>query len=281
MAEGKILILGSKGMLGGQLIKVFGNDAIGWDRADVDVTDYSNLKSKILNLSPLLSAVINCVAYNDVDGAEDNRDLAYKLNSEVPESLAKICKQLAIPLVHFSTNYVFDGERGEYNESADPHPLSVYADSKYQGELKVQHNTNKYYLVRTAVIFGPKGESELSKKSFVDLMLELSSKQNEIKAVNDEINSITNAVDLSAQVKLLLERQLPYGFYHITNSGQASWYDLAREIFQIIKKDIRLFPVSSGEFSRKARRPKKAVLINTKLPTLRPWQQALASFLTP
>ena len=274
----KVLILGSKGMLGGQLMRVFSNEAVGWDRYDADVTQAGDLRLKILDLSP--EAVINCVAYNDVDGAEDNRDLAFKLNADIPANLADICKELDIPLVHFSSNYVFDGEKGEYSETDEPKPLSVYAKSKYQGELAAQKAGGKFYIVRTAVMFGPKGESRFAKKSFVEIMLGLADKGREIKAVGDEINSITYAVDLADAVKLLLGENYPYGIYHITNSGQGSWYDFAKEIFKDKKIDAQVVKASSVDFQRKAARPKKSVLINTKLSQLRPWQEALRNFLS-
>jgi dTDP-4-dehydrorhamnose reductase len=275
----KVLILGSKGMLGGQLMKVFGSAAIGWDRSDADVTKIEDLKLKILDLRP--DAIINCVAFNDVDGAEENRETAFRLNSEVPGNLARVCKELDIVFVHFSSNYVFDGQKGEYSEADQPRPLSVYGQSKYGGELEIQKAGGKFYIIRTATLFGPKGESELSKKSFVELMMDLGAKQAQVKAVGDEINSITYAVDLAGSIKLLLEEQRPYGIYHITNSGQGSWYDFAAEIFADLKKDVKVIKASSADFPRKALRPKKSVLLNTKLPQLRSWQSALKDFLTP
>lgn len=277
--EKQVLILGSKGMLGTQLMKVFGAEAIGWDREDVDVTDAVNLKSKIFNLKSVPQAIINCVAYNDVDGAENNQVVADKLNRQVPGELAIICKELAIPLIHFSTNYVFDDEKGEYEETDPPNPQSVYGETKYQGELEIIKNTEQYYIIRTSVLFGLKGESELAKKSFVDLMLSLSEKQSSIKVVADEINSLTYAPDLALTVKKILDDKKDFGVYHITNSGQASWFEFAQEIFQILNKPIALEAVSSIEFKRPAKRPKKAVLLNTKLPAMRPWQEALREFL--
>ncbi|MBI5530861.1 MAG: dTDP-4-dehydrorhamnose reductase [Candidatus Doudnabacteria bacterium] len=277
--EEHVLILGSKGMLGGQLLKVFGAKAIGWDREDCDVLKTEDLRFKIKDLRLPIKAVINCVAYNDVDGAEEKQEIANLLNAEVPGVLAKICKDLGIPLVHFSTNYVFDDEKGEYAEDAQASPKSEYAKSKYEGELAVKNNTDKFYIVRTAVLFGPKGESELSKKSFVELMLDLSSKNPTVKAVSDEVNSITYAPDLAAAVKNLLDDKKPFGVYHITNSGFGSWFDFAAEIFKITGKTTKLEPVPSTDFKRAAHRPKKSVLLNTKLQPLRLWQEALAEFL--
>ncbi len=277
--EDKVLILGHKGMLGGQLMKVFGVRAIGWDREDVDVTDNAQLIGKLKAISHQLKAIINCVAYNDVDGAETHQSIALKLNQQVPGGLALICKDLDIPLVHFSSNYIFDGKKGEYMENDLPQPQSVYGQTKYNGELEIIKNTNQYYIIRTSVLFGPKGESALAKKSFVELMLDLSKRQSSIKAVVDEINSLTYAPDLAAAVKKLLDDKKTFGVYHITNSGSASWFDFAQEIFRIINKQIILEPVGSTEFKRLAKRPKKAVLLNTKLESLRSWQGALKEFL--
>jgi dTDP-4-dehydrorhamnose reductase len=287
-----VLILGAKGMLGGQLMKRFA-DPLGWDRQDVDVLDFEALKKKILALPFTPEAIINCVAYNDVDKAEDDQKTAFALNAEFVGKLAEFTKQLDIPLVHFSSNYVFDGQKGEYLESDTPNPLSVYGQSKYGGEKMLAQNADKFYLIRTAVLFGPKGESEASKKSFVDLMLQLSEtphqsspgsfgtgqKNVNIKAVNDEINSLTLVTDLADAVKFIVEEKKPYGIYHITNSGSASWYDFAKEIFAAMQKNINLIPVSSSEFPRQAKRPKKAVLLNTKLYKLQPWPDALREYL--
>ena len=180
----RVLILGSKGTLGGQLMKLY-PEAAGWDREDIDVLDDASLRAKIGSLGFTPDAIVNCVAFNDVDGAEDRPDLAFALNADFVGELAGYAKGMGIPLVHYSTNYVFDGVRGEYRESDAPAPLSAYGRSKWRGEQLVAENGGRWYVVRTAVIFGPKGESELSKKSFVDLMLDLAAKRDTIEAVAD------------------------------------------------------------------------------------------------
>ncbi len=273
-----ILILGAKGMLGGQLKKTFPS-VLAWDREDVDVTNFNALQEKILKLPETPQAIINCVAYNDVDGAEDNRQTAFLLNAEFPGKLAALCKEIDVPFLHFSSNYVFNGEKGEYDESALPSPLSEYGRTKFGGEQLIAEKCEKYYIVRTAVLFGPKGESALSKKSFLDVMLELSASMNEIKVVTDEINSLTYVVHLAEAVKYLLTEHKPYGIYHITNSGFASWFELASELFGFLKREVKLVPVSASAFTRKALRPKKAVLLNTKLYAMPKWQDALREFL--
>lgn len=275
----KILILGSKGMLGRQLMKVFGNNAIGWDKKEIDVSESKKLRDKIKKAGVKFDVIINCVAYNDVDAAEDNLRLALLLNAKVVARLAKICKEMGIILVHFSTNYVFDGKKGEYTELDIPNPQSKYAKTKYEGEIELAKNCHKYYLIRTAVLFGQKGESSLSKKSFVEIMLELSNKNKEIKVVKDEINSITYVKDLAEKIKLLINGKKPFGIYHIINGGQASWYDFAKKIFDISKQKVTLIPVLASEFKRKAKRPQRGVLLNTKINKLRPWQNALKDFL--
>jgi dTDP-4-dehydrorhamnose reductase len=275
---GKVLVLGARGTLGGQFMRLY-PEATGWDREDVNVLDAGALLSRLDGLGFVPDAVVNCVAFNDVDGAEDRPEQAFALNAEFPGRLALWTRQKNIPLVHYSTNYVFDGARGEYREADAPAPLSAYGRSKWRGEQLVAENGGRWYVLRTAVIFGPKGESDLSKKSFVDIMLDLAAKRNTIEAVADEINSLTYAVDLAARTRDLLEAAPPAGIYHVTNGGGASWYDFAREIFRIAGKTTTVLPVPSTRFPRQAKRPARAVLLNTLLPPLRPWQEALADFL--
>ena len=254
-------------------------EATGWDREDVDVLDFPSLRARVAALDSVPDAVINCVAFNDVDGAEERPQPAFALNEEFPGKLAQFARELAIPLVHYSTNYVFDGVQGDYVETDRPAPLSVYGRSKWGGEQRIAESVGHSYVVRTAVIFGPKGASDLSKKSFVDLMRDLSVKRDTIQAVADEINSVTYAPDLAAATQGLLDRLPEPGIYHVTNSGGASWFDLAGEIFRIAGNTINLLPVPSTHFPRKALRPPKAILHNTKLPELRSWQAALGEFL--
>jgi dTDP-4-dehydrorhamnose reductase len=274
----RVLILGAKGTLGGQLLKLY-PEAVGWDCEDVDVTHFASLRAKVAGLGYVPDAVINCVAFNDVDGAEEHEALALALNAEYVGKLARYAAELRIPLVHYSTNYVFDGVKGEYAEADPPSPLSAYARSKRRGEELAAEAGGECYVVRTAVIFGPKGQSGASKKSFVDIMLDLSATRDTIRAVADEVNSLTYAPDLArGTARLLAERPAP-GLYHVTNSGEASWYDLAREVFRAAGRNVNVLPVPATEFPRKALRPPRAVLLNTKLPPLRPWQDALGEFL--
>jgi dTDP-4-dehydrorhamnose reductase len=274
----RVLILGSKGSLGGQIVKLY-PEAVGWDREDIDVLDYPSLRAKIGSLGFTPDAIVNCVAFNDVDGAEHRPDRAFALNADFVGELAACAKDMRVPLVHFSTNYVFDGAQGQYAEADPPAPLSAYGRSKLRGEQMAAASGAWCYVVRTAVIFGPKGSSDLSKKSFVDIMLDLSAKRDTLQVVSDEINSLTYAPDLAAGTHRLLGALPLPGIYHLANSGGASWFDFAQEIFRIAGKNVTVLPVPSSHFPRKAARPPRAILLNTKLPPLRPWKAALAEFL--
>ena len=294
----KVLIIGAKGMLGQAMGEAFaGNELALMDREEIDITKNADCRLQIVELKPEI--VINCAAYTNVDKAEEEQDAAYKINGYAVGNLAAVCKELDIPLVHFSTEYVFDGEseRG-YDESAKPNPVSAYGRSKLLGEEELQKNTDKYYLIRlsrlfgsTSPAFGTLPPTSLSlgeagtpgeggrKKSFVQLMLELAEKQNEIEVVDEEVSSPTYAPDLAKLTRHIIENKLPYGVYHGANSGSCTWHGFAREIFKIAGKNAKLKAVPSLRFPRPAKRPAYAVLLNTKLPPQRPWQDALNEFL--
>ncbi len=275
----RTLILGARGMLGTQLRALY-PDAVTWDREDVDVLDSAQFRAKVLTLDPAPDVIVNCVAYNDVDGTEDQPDAAFALNAEFPGRLAVLAAELGAVLVHYSSNYVFDGLAREYAEDAKPSPLSAYGQSKVEGERQIAKRAgNTWYILRTAVLFGPKGESEVSKRSFVDVMLDLASSRDRISAVSDEVNSVTYAPDLAAITRGVLESRPPSGIYHAVNSGEASWYDFACEIFWQVHKTVAVLPIPASQMPRKARRPSRAVLRNTKLPPVRPWQAALEEFI--
>jgi dTDP-4-dehydrorhamnose reductase len=273
----RILILGAQGMLGTQLARLY-PQALAWDQGEVDVLDAKHFETQFRAAAAQLDAVVNCVAFNDVDGAEEQHNTAFELNGAFPGRLAALCAELRLRLVHYSTNYVFDGKKGEYFEADTPNPLSIYARSKLRGERTVAAATDDYYLVRTAVIFGPRGSSAVSKRSFVELMLDLAAQRDTIQAVSDEINSVTYAPDLARATSQLLESDAPFGVYHLTNSGAASWYDLARAIFELTPRKPQLVAVPGSTFPRKAARPAKAVLLNSKTDPLRPWPEALREF---
>lgn len=275
----KTLIIGSQGMLGQEIKKTFLKEAtICWDKDEIDITEKEKTNKKITDLHP--DIIINCAAYNAVDKCEENLKIANGINGYAPGNLAKIAKSLNIPLVHFSSGYVFDGEKnGGYKEDAAPRPISKYAESKILGEKNVRENSDKFYLIRTNLLFGRPTLSAGGKKSFIEIMLNLAKEKKTIEAVADEISNPTYAKDLAIAVHNLITKKYPFGIYHIINDGSASWYDWAKEIFKIKNIDVAVKPVPSSKFPRPAKRPKNSSLINTKFPHLRSWQDALTEYL--
>ena len=271
----KVLILGSKGSLGQTFVDLYNDhEVFAWDREELDITDKEKVLESIRNLSPGL--IINCAAYNAVDKAEDEQEFANQINGYAPGFVAEAAALVGGVMVHYSTGQVFDGSNQEgYNEFDQPKPVNAYGQSKLLGETELQKNTEKFYLIRTCWLYG---KPAAGKKSFTDLMLEMVEK-GPVKAVEDEFGNPTYVLDLAQAARALVDEKKPFGIYHLTNSGIASRYDWAKEVFAIkaLKSDLK--PVGSNFFQRKAVRPKYEVLNNTKFIQLRPWNEALKEYL--
>lgn len=267
-------------MLGQELVKVYSDhEVLAWDRAECDITDREQVNEKILMAKPDL--VISSAAYNNVDAAEDDgRDLAYLLNRDAPGFIAEAVKELGIPFVQYSTDYVFDGMNSEgYREDDPTSPISEYARSKAEGEKRLQEIGGQIYIIRPSRIFGQMGTGEGVKESFVDLMLRLSEEKQEFDMVDEELTSPTYAPDLAKRTREIVENHPP-GIYHGSNEGACTWYGFAKEIFnQVGRTDIKLNRVGADAYPRPAKRPACSWLLNTKLPSARPWQEALAEYL--
>lgn len=280
------LILGASGNLGTQLKLAYkGKDVTAWDRTDFDFLDFEMLKKKLLDLSP--SLIINAAAYNAVDKCEEDETeaaLAWRLNRDLPAVLADYCLERSIPLLHYSTDYVFGGDgrlSNAYTEISKPQPLNVYGQTKLGGEQEIARralNGLRYYIVRTSKLFGPKGENAHAKASFFDLMLSLTEKQEELKVVDGEISCFTYTPDLATASKLLLDDQSPRGIYHLTNSGPATWYEALSYFFEMAKVKTSIKAIRPDEWPRPAARPNYSVLDNTRRPKLRSWQEALLEY---
>ncbi len=283
----KVLILGSRGNLGSQLIPVFSNDyeVIAWDRDEIDVTDFKQLEKSVRAVEP--DIIINAVAYNAVDKCEESeaeQEKARDINGRAVRKLAHIALELEALLVHYVSDYIFDGDNKEgYQEDAIPMPICKYGITKLLGEqaiLSLADERLKYYLIRSSKLFGPRGKSEAAKPSFFDIMLKLSKEKDEIDVVNAELSCFTYTPDLAVATLKLIEDMKPFGIYHITNTGPATWYEAAKEMFALAGIDIKLNPITPEQFPRSARRPRFAVLLNTKLEPLRNYQEALKDYLT-
>jgi dTDP-4-dehydrorhamnose reductase len=258
----KTLIIGSSGMLGSDLCKTF-PDAVKLTHHDLDITDREQVIESILKIKP--DVVINAAAYTNVDGCEDNKELAFQVNGYGPGYIAEACARAGVTLVHFSTDYVFDGSKKDYVESDIPNPINVYGHSKLLGEKKIIENMDDYRIVRISWLFGIHG------KNFVETMLKLSGEMDTVKVVNDQFGKPTYTMDLASKVKEIIE--LDPGIYHITNDGICSWYEFASSIID------NVIPCTSEEFPRKAKRPKYSVLVNTKTEPMRHWREALKTYL--
>lgn len=306
MEKKRILILGSLGMLGQELVQAFSRDekyaVTAWDREDIDVTDFSALEERLVALRP--DVVVNAVAYNAVDACEaGGADYmkALVLNRDVPKFLAELSVKQQFLLVHYSTDYVFDGALEEnkvrtgccgggccgagssnqvgYNEEALPNPISRYGESKYAGERAVRDRAEQYYLIRLSKLFGRPGKSAEAKRSFFAVMLEQAGTKPEVQVVDDEKSCFTYAPDLAQATKELVESESEAGTYHLANEGAATWYEAVQELYAFAGKDTKVTPVASSAFPRPAKRPSCSVLLNTKRPKLRHYTEALQEFL--
>ena len=273
----KVLVTGVKGQLGYDIVKeceLRGIEAVGVDIAEMDITDASQVKEVI---DSSYDAVIHCAAWTAVDKAEDEIDLCRKVNKEGTENIANVCEKLDIPMMYFSTDYVFDG-LGEtpWNEYDERHPLNVYGVTKYEGELAVEKLT-KHFIVRISWVFGINGNN------FIKTMLRLGKERGEVSVVNDQIGSPTYTYDLAKLCVDMIQTD-KYGTYHATNEGICSWYEFACEIFKQSKLDVKVNPVDSTAFPVKAIRPKNSRMSKSELnkngfKRLPSWQDALSRYL--
>lgn len=255
----KILITGSNGMLGHDLQEALHqrHDLIPTTSKTLDITDKSQVMEVICENNP--DIVINSAAYTDVDGCEENQEIAYAVNGEGVKNLALACREIDCTLVHISTDYIFNGKNDRpWVEDDEVGPISVYGKSKLKGEEAILEILDKFFIVRTAWLYGING------KNFPKTMLELSENHSEITVVYDEVGTPTYTPDLAGAICELIESE-KYGVYHITNSGSCSWCEFARCIFDIAQKDVKVIPVTASEFARPAPRPSYSVLENKNL----------------
>ncbi len=252
----KILITGSDGMLGHDLADVLKgkHELILTTSKTLDITDKDHVIDFVSSQKP--DMLINAAAYTDVDGCEKNQELAYSVNGEGVRNLAMACKKIGCGLVHISTDYVFNGENTRpWVEDDETGPISVYGKSKLEGEKAICEILDKYFILRTAWLYGVNG------RNFPKTMLELAENHSKITVVYDEVGTPTYTLDLAQAISKLIETDC-YGIYHLTNSGSCSWCEFARYIFEIAGADVEVVPVTADEFARPAPRPSYSVLEN-------------------
>ena len=265
MASKKTVVFGCRGQLGLELVRVFserGNVVTGFDRAAVDITDAAAVERVLATEDPAL--VLNAAAYNQVDVAETEPIPAFLHNALAVRNLAMACRQLDAQLVHFSTDYVFDGTaKRPYIEEDQTHPLGAYAVSKLAGELYVCAYLEKPLIIRTSGVFGP-GGLKTARGNFIELMLRLAGNKQPIKVVDDHVASPTYAPLLASRTADLVERK-QHGVFHVGGGTPISWFDYAAMIFRVadLKPDLRR--TNEREFRTAARRPKYSALANAKM----------------
>jgi dTDP-4-dehydrorhamnose reductase len=278
MAKQTYLILGSNGQLGKQFKKeltVRGENLFAPEEKDCDITNYDRLARHVEALGP--TVVINCAAYNAVELAEQQPDVADLVNSKAVENIATLCGHLGIFLVHYSTDYVFDGKKGDlYSEDDAPNPLNAYGRSKLSGEEALQKHAGDFLLFRTSWVFGN------GPQNFIHKFLQWTRKGNQIKLSSDEVSVPTSSADLVSVTLASLEKGLK-GLHHLTNSDYASRYELGRYVAKVLSLKNLIIPVPMSTFPSFLQRPSFTAMSNARLQkhlglTIRDWRSAIDRF---
>jgi len=271
-------------MLGRDIHELFesaGHEVIATDRAELDITDAQAVRDSVAEKKP--DVIINTAAYNLVDNVEDEQyyPLAFAVNATGPKNLAVAAKEVGIPLVHYSTDYVFAGDKPEgYKEDDQTGSISKYGETKEAGEKAVLASGADVYLCRLSKIYGRPGLSDGAKESVVALMLRLAQEKPELHVVDEEVGMPTYTKDVAEVTLAMLEEKMPFGIYHVVNSGEGvTPYTFTREIFDLVGVTTPLHPCPRTKFPRPSSAPKFAKLLNTKLPPLRPRSEAIREFL--
>jgi len=264
----RVALFGSRGQLGVELKSEFtarGYEVAGFDRSMVDITDAAAVERTVASVDPAL--VVNAAAYNQVDLAESDPLTAFQVNALAVRNLAIACRNSDARLVHFSTDYVFDGQAGRAYREEDPtRPIGAYAVSKLAGELYARAYLDTPLIIRTSGVFGP-GGIDTARGNFVELMLRLAAKNDPIRVVEDHVASPTYAPALAARTVDLVERGT-HGIFHIGGGSPISWFDWAAKIFQAAGLNPPLKPTNEREFRTPARRPKYSALSNAGIEAL-------------
>lgn len=278
----KIALIGADGQLGSDLLRALSDhDVVPLYFPAFDVTRPDEVRAEFAALKP--GVVINTAAFHRVDECEDQAAEAFRMNAFAVRDLARICRDLDATLVHFSTDYVFDGRKTEpYVEDDPPFPLSVYGASKLAGEYFLRALTDKHILIRTCGLFGLAGCREKG-MNFVEAMIRLAGQGGPIRVVDDQWVTPTSSEELAVRIAALLPRGRT-GLFHLTNEGRCTWFGFARAIFELLGKSVDLRPVDSRTFGSKARRPAFSVLENRRakeigLPEFSDWRDALRDYL--
>lgn len=283
----KILLLGSNGQLGSDILRV--NAALekpfeitAWTRGNLDVADFNNIKTTLAAQS--FDVLINCTSYHNTDQVESNPTLAFAINAFAVREMAKACQEKNACLVHISTDYVFGGTslKRPIKETDNPAPLNVYGASKLMGESLASAFCEKLYILRVASLFGVSGASGKG-GNFIETILRHAREKGKLRVVSDQQMTPTSTKDIAVMLLKLLSKQAAYGIYNAVNSGQASWYDFALKAVQLTGTNATVEPIPASDYPLPAMRPFYSVLDNSKIcnviGSVPDWCDALQSYL--
>jgi len=278
----RILLIGSEGQLARDLATALSHhELLLRSHQELEICDDLAVQQVVSEIGP--DCIINTAAYHRVDECEDRPELAFSVNAAAVYNLARVAQERRAKLVHFSTDFVFDGKkRSPYTEADRANPLSVYGMSKWAGERLVERYCEKHYLIRTCGLYGAGGSASKG-GNFVRSILRAAEQGKPLRVVADQVVTPTSTADLAEKVARLLEHE-SYGLYHMTNTGECSWFDFAKEALRLGSLRAEITPVTSEEYGAKAHRPAYSVLDNTRMRALgieelRPWQSALADYM--
>jgi dTDP-4-dehydrorhamnose reductase len=279
----KVAVIGSTGQLGQDLMRVFGEEAVGFAHEDLDVTDEESVASAVRSAEP--DWVLNTAAFHRVDDCETNPTLTFAVNATGALNVARAAAAVGSGVAFFSSDYVFGGQdRGRnnpYEEGDTPHPLSVYGVSKVAGEQLVMQANPRHLVVRSAGLYG----TATSRKgwTFPELMVNKARNEGALRVVTDQVLSPTFTADLAGKAKELIEQDA-VGLFHLTNAGECSWFEFARGALELAGVDAKMEQISTEQMNQRARRPPYSALDTTRLEAvglepLRPWKEALSDYL--
>lgn len=279
----KILIIGCNGQLGYDMVLVCetkGHTVFGIDLPEIDISNHTSVKNTIKKITP--DTIINCAAYTAVDECENNREAAYAVNAEGIANIAHTANSINASVVHFSTDYVFDGlKNSPYIETDITNPQSVYGKSKLEGEKQLSGITDKHFIFRIAWLYGNHGNNFV--KTIHNLASSKLKKNQPLKVVNDQFGTPTYTKNICSQI-LSVIRTDNFGIYHCTNEGECTWFEFARYITKHLKLNVEIIPCATTEFPRPAPRPPNSVLENNRLKSLGlncmpHWKEAFKAFI--
>jgi len=278
----RIVITGARGQLATDLLRVLeGFDVVPLSHQQLDICDQAAVDDLFSSSCP--DVLMNTAAFHRVDDCEEQPELAFRVNAYGVSNLARACGKTGCVLVHMSTDYVFDGKKGQpYLEEDPPRPINMYGVSKLAGELVIRYMMSRYFIVRSSGLYGQAGASGKS-GNFVNTMLRLAKEGRPIRVVDDQCLSPTYTLDLASKIAWLITTN-NFGTYHITNTEYCSWFGFARAIFDEARVDVKVAPTTTEAFGAKAERPPFSTLGHGALRALgaddmRPWREALRSYL--